>query len=83
VPLHVSHSQMRGQVSMGSNACMGQDACSGIYHVVEELAEKVVCWVDSGGSSCISWALGSGPMPEVAFWIGCVQLVQCLVELWL
>lgn len=70
MPLHVSHSQMRGQVSMGSNACMGQDACSGIYHVVEELAEKVVCWVDSGGSSCISWALGSRPMPEVAFWIG-------------
>ena len=48
-----------GQVSMGSNACMGQDACSGIQHVIKELAEKVVCWVVSGGSSCISWALGS------------------------
>jgi len=50
---------------------------------MKELAEKVVCWVDSGGSSCISCASSSGPMPEVAFWISCVQLVQCLVEWWL
>ena len=41
-------------------------ACSGIQHAAGELAEKVGCWVDSAGSSCSSWALGSGPMPEVA-----------------
>ena len=63
--------------------CMNMSlTCRGNQHVVKVLAEKVVCWVDSGGPRCISWASGSGPIPLEAFWIPCVQLVQCLVKWW-
>ena len=42
-----------GPASMAKHGGSKQGACSGIQHVMKELAEKVVCWVDPGGSSCI------------------------------
>ena len=60
-----------------------QNACSGLQHAAGELAKKVGCWVDSGGSNCISWAAGSKPMHEVAHGIPCVLLEQWLVTWWL